>query len=157
MRTLISSFFSEAHPSFSRALGASVAAVAVLNAVSALSMPVSTLRVSGLLVGLWLVLLLAHASLYWFGDRLRQRFGVAAYAAAQAAALFSIAVSRVPVPVTVGVFMGATAELVLLGGARWGTTRITLALIALFVLASVITSGVYYAATAGLALAVTGV
>ena len=53
--------------------------------------------------------------------------------------------------------MAATVELVLLGGARWGTTRITLATIALFVLASLITSGVYYATTAGLALAITGV
>ena len=145
------------HPSLSRALGASVAAVAVLNTVSALSMPISNQRVSILLVGAWLVLLLAHASLYWFGERLRQRSGVAVYASAQAAALFAIAVSRVPIPVTVGVFMGATAELVLLGGARWGTTRITLGLIALFVLASLITSGLYYAATAGLALAITGV
>jgi len=144
------------HPSLGRALGASVAAVAVLNAIAALSMPVSNWRVSGLLVGVWLVLLLCHAALYWFGEQLRQRSGFAVYAAAQAAALFAIAVSRVPVPVTVGVFMAATAELVLVAGGRWGTTRITLATIALFVLASLITSGVYYAATAGLALAVTG-
>jgi len=131
--------------------------VAALNAISALSMPVSGRRVSGLLIGVWLVLLLCHAALYWFGEQLRQRSGVAAYAAAQAVALFAIAVSRVPIPVTVGIFMAATVELVLLGGARWGTTRITLATIALFVLASLITSGVYYATTAGLALAVAGV
>jgi DNA-binding CsgD family transcriptional regulator len=145
------------HRSLGRALGASVAAVAALNAISALSMPVSGRRVSGLLIGVWLVLLLCHAALYWFGEQLRQRSGVAAYAAAQAVALFAIAVSRVPIPVTVGIFMAATVELVLLGGARWGTTRITLATIALFVLASLITSGVYYATTAGLALAVAGV
>ena len=131
--------------------------VAVLNAISALSMPVSSRRVSALLVAAWLVLLLGHAVLYWFGEQLRQRSGVTAYAAAQGVALFAIAVSRVPIPVTVGVFMAATAELVLLGGARWGSIRITLATIALFVLASLITSGVYYATTAGLALAVTGV
>jgi hypothetical protein len=106
------------HPSLGRALGASVAAVAVLNAIAALSMPVSNWRVSGLLVGVWLVLLLCHAALYWFGEQLRHRSGVALYAAAQAAALFAIAVSRVPVPVTVGVFMAATAEMVLLAGVK---------------------------------------
>lgn len=145
------------HASLGRALGAGVAAVGVLNAISAVSMPVSQRRASVLLAAVWLVLLLSHAALYWFGERLRQRSGVAAYAGAQAAALFAIAMSRMPVPVTLGVFMAATAELVLLGGSRWGTTRITLVMIALFVLGSLITSGLYQAATAGLVLAVTGV
>jgi DNA-binding CsgD family transcriptional regulator len=145
------------HPSLGRALGAIVAAVAVLNAVSGVSMPISDRRVSVFLAVIWLVVLLAHASLYWFGERIRQRFGLSAYAAAQATALFAIALSRMPTPVTLGMFIAATAELVVLAGPQWGTTRITLAMITLLVLASLITSGTYQAATSGLILAVAGV
>jgi len=45
---------------------------------------------------------------------------------------------------------------VLLAGAKWGTTRITLGAVALFVLAALITSDLYRATTAGLMLAATG-
>lgn len=131
--------------------------VTVLNTLSALSMPVRGRRPGLLLILVWLVLLSAHAALYWFGDRFRDRFDLRTYAIVQAGAVFAIAVTRAPVPVVLGLFMACTAELVVLGAARWGTTRITIGAITLFVLASLITSDLYQATTAGLALAVTGV
>ena len=131
--------------------------MALLNTVSALSMPVRERRHGLLLILVSLVLLSAHAALYWFGDRFRGRFDVRTYAVLQALAIFAIAVTRAPVPVVLGLFIACTAELVVLAGTRWGATRITIGAISLFVLAALITSNLYYATTAGLALAVTGV
>jgi DNA-binding CsgD family transcriptional regulator len=131
--------------------------VAVLNTLSALSMPVLDRRANLLTIVVWLVLLSAHAALYWFGEELRGRFGVRNYAIAQAAVVFVVAVTRAPIPVVVGLFMASTAELVLLEGAQWGAARITIGAIAVFVLAALVRSDIYQATTAGLALAVTGV
>jgi DNA-binding CsgD family transcriptional regulator len=136
----------------SRALAATVAAVAVLNTLSALSMPVPERRTPLVLILIWLVLLLLHAAAYHFEERLSLR----TYASIQAALLFAIAVSRPPMPVTIGVYMACTAELVVLAGAQWGSIRITLGAIGLLVLALLITSNLYFAATAGLILAITG-
>lgn len=139
-----------------RALAAGVAGIAVLNTLSALSMPVQERR-SGLPIILtWLVLLSLHALAYLFGDRLRKRFDLRGYVAAQSALLFGIAVSNAPGPVTVALFMAAVSELVVLAGSRWGTIRITFGAIALFVFAALITSDLYRATTAGLMLAATG-
>jgi DNA-binding CsgD family transcriptional regulator len=139
-----------------RALAGGVAAIAVLNTLSALSMPVPDRRPALPVVLVWLGLLSLHALVYLFGDRIRKRFDLLGYTAAQAALLFGIAVSSAPPPVTVALFMAAVSELVLLAGSRWGTIRITLGAIALFVLAALITSDVYRATTAGLMLAATG-
>jgi DNA-binding CsgD family transcriptional regulator len=123
-----------------RGFAAAVAAIAVLNTLSALSMPVPDRRVAPGIVVLWLALLSAHALVYLFGDRIRRRFEVAG----------------APGPVTVALFMAAVSQLVLLAGSRWGTIRITLGAVALFVLAALITSDLYRATTAGLMLAATG-
>lgn len=140
-----------------KALAASVGAVAILNTLSALSLPVRERKPDVLMVLVWLGLLILHALLYWFGERIRQRFELRAYAAAQSVTLFAITVAGAPVPVALGLLMAFTVELVMLAGARWGTIRITLGAIALFVLASWITSDLYRASTAGLLLAITGV
>jgi len=142
--------------SLGRALALLVLAVAVLNTTSALSMPVQERRVGTPVVLLWLVLLLAHAGSYRFGELVRDRLGLRGYVALQAALVFTIAVARAPGPVAIAIFMAWTAELVLLAGARWGTIRITLGAIALYVIAALLTSSVYFATTAGLMLAVTG-
>ena len=139
-----------------RALAGGVAAIAALNTLSALSKPVPDHRPALPLVLVWLGLLSLHALVYLFGDRIRKRFDLRGYTAAQAALLFGIAVSDAPPPVTVALFMAAVAELVVLAGSRWGTIRITLGAIGLFVLAALITSDVYRATTAGLMLAATG-
>lgn len=140
----------------SRALAALVSMVAVLNTLSALSMPVRDRKPALLLVLTWLILLALHAATYWFGDRIRERRGLRVYAAAQAAIVFAIAVSGAPGPLVVGLFMACTAELVVLAGARWGTIQITFGAIVLFVLAALLTSDLYRATTAGLMLAITG-
>ena len=140
----------------SRALGATVVVVAVLQTLSALSMPVPERKPSVILTAAWLVLLLLHAAAYRLGDRIRERFSLAAYVAIQAAILFAIAVSGVAAPITLGLFMACTVELVVLSGRRWGTVRITIGGIALFVVAALLTSGLYFATTAGVLLAVTG-
>jgi len=139
-----------------RAFAAGVAAIAVLNTLSALSMPVLDRRPAPAIVVVWLALLSAHALVYLFGDAIRRRFDMSGYAAAQGALLFGIAVANAPGPVTVALFMAAVSQLVLLAGSKWGTIRITLGAVALFVLAAVITSDLYRATTAGLMLAATG-
>ena len=138
-----------------RALAPIVGIVAVLNTISELSMPVAARRVELPLIVTWLVLLIAHAGVYWFGDRIRARFDLRGYVGIQTAILFAIAVSRAPMPVTLGVFMAATTEVVVLAP-QWGTIRITVGAIALFMLAALISSDLYRVSTAGLMLAITG-
>lgn len=139
------------------ALGASVAAVAILNTLSALSMPVPEWVVHPARIVTWLVLIGAHAALYWWGEQVRSRFGLRGYAIAQAVALFAIAAARAPAPVTLALFVACTVEMIVLAGASWGAVPITLGAIAIFVLASLMTQNLYRATTAGLVLAVTGV
>lgn len=138
-----------------RALAAGVATIAVLNTLSALSMPVAAWKASPLLVLAWLALFAVHAALYELGDRIRGRFGLAAYAGAQASVLFAIALSRPPGPLTIVLYMAAVAELVTLAGSTWGTVRITLGAVVLLVLASLITADLYRATTDGVILAAT--
>src|SRR6267142_2046964 len=140
-----------------KTLAGGVVAVAVLNTLSALSLPVPERRPQPAIVVLWLALLGGHAALYWFGGRMRERIGLGAYVAAQAAVIFTIGLAGVPVPVGLGLLMAFTAEVVVLAGARWGTIPITAGAIALFVINALIASDLYRATTAGLLLAVTGV
>jgi len=139
-----------------RTLGASVALVAVLNTMSALSLPVMSRRPAPITVVAWLILLSVHAALYWWGVPIRAHVRLPGYVAAQAVTLFGLIVSGAPVPVALGLLMTFTAEVVLLAGARWGSIPITAGAIALYVTAAVVSSNLYRAATAGLALAVTG-
>jgi DNA-binding NarL/FixJ family response regulator len=139
-----------------RALAAGVAAVAVLNTLSALSLPVRERKPDPLMVLLWLGLLCAHTALYWYGERVRGRHGLRTYAAAQAVIVFALSVAGAPTPVVLGLLMAFTAQLIVLAGSSWGSIPITLGAIALFVVASLITSDLYRATTAGLLLAITG-
>jgi DNA-binding CsgD family transcriptional regulator len=139
-----------------RALAAGVMSIAVLNTLSAVSMPLRDRKPALPVVLIWLALLSLHAAAYRFGDRIRARFDLRVYAGVQAAILFAVAVSRPPGPVTIVLFMAGVAELVGLAGSRWGTIRITLIAIAVLILAALLTSDLYRAATAGLILAVTG-
>ena len=139
-----------------RALAAGVVTVAVLNTLSALSMPVPEWKAGLPVVMAWLALLVLHGGVYEFGARIRGRFGLNVYAGTQAAALFAIALARPPAPLTVVLYMAAVAELVTLAGSAWGTVRITLGAVLLLVLASFLTSDLYRATTDGLILATTG-
>jgi len=137
-------------------LGGAVAAVAVFYALSAWTLPVADRRPAPSIIVVALVLLLLHAALYWKGERLRERVGLRIYAGAQAALLFAIITTRLPGPVAVGLLMTGTAELVGLTRGRWSPVHITVAAIALYVVAAFGTSGLYGAATAGLLIALTG-
>jgi DNA-binding CsgD family transcriptional regulator len=139
-----------------RGLAAIVVAIAVLNTLSSLSMPVRDRRPGLPLTMAALVLLSAHAAAYFFGDWIRSRFDIRAYAFVQGLIVFLIALTRPATPVTVVLFMACTAELIVLAGPDWGTIRITLGAIAVLVLSALITSDLYRASTAGLLLAVTG-
>ena len=143
--------------SWQRALAAIVAAVALLNTLSALSMPVAERAASRASVAIWLVLLLAHAGLYWFGDRVRARFGLVGYVGAQALVLFLLVVSRASVPVSTALWMACTVEIILVARPRWHSAAITTGAIVLFVLALLVARNLYFATTAGLALALAGV
>jgi len=137
-------------------LAGCVATVAVLHSVSALSMPVSARRLDALAVALSMAVLLTHAAVYWFAVSLRGRFGVAAYAAAQATLVLAFALVAKPGPVTLGLLMLLTVEMLMVAGDRWGALPITAAAVALFVVAELLTGGLYQAANAGLLLALTG-
>jgi len=137
-------------------LAAVVATIAVLNTLSALSMPVADRKAAPGLILAWLALVALHAALYRFGDRIRAWWDMWTYAVLQACVLFAIAISGMAPPLTLALFMAAVIELVALAGTRWGTVRITIGAIAFFVLASLVTSDLYRAATAGLILAATG-
>lgn len=142
--------------SLGSALAASVAAVGVLNALAAISMPVAERRVPVLLIAAWLGLLSLHAATYALGIRIRDRLGLRTYAVAQGATLFAIALARVPAPLTILLYLAAIAELITLAKPPWNTVRITLGAVAVLVVASLITSGLYRATTDGLILAATG-
>ena len=138
-----------------RTLGVSVAVVAVLNTLSALSLPVPERKPALAIVILWCALLLLHAVWYWLGARLRERFGLRVYAALQAATVFALAVSDLSFPIALGLLMTLTVEIVLLAGSTWGTVPIALGAIALLVVSQVLTSGLDRATTAGHTLVVT--
>lgn len=141
---------------FARSLAAIVAVTAVLNTLSAISMPVPARKAPLILVVLWLALLLVHAAAYLYGERIRGRFGLSAYAALQGIIVFLVAVSSTPFPVPIVVFIVCTIELIVLAGKEWGTIQITVGAIALYVVAAFITSDLYRATTAGLILALAG-
>jgi DNA-binding CsgD family transcriptional regulator len=139
-----------------RSLALGVAALGVFNTLSSLSMPVADRRPALAITLLVAVLLTAHAALYWWGDRVRVRFGLVTYVAAQAAIVFIVGSTRVFVPVTLVLYVALTVETVLIAGSRWGTMPITIGAIVLYGLGAIITSDLYRGATAGLVLAVTG-
>ena len=143
--------------SLGRALGAGVAAVAVLSTASQLTLPLSARSAAVATAVLWCALLLAHAALYWFGDRIRAAQGLSRYVAAQGVALFAIVATRLPAPLPMILFIACTAELFVLAGDRWGSIRITLGAIAVYVTGAALGANLYQATTAGLALAATGV
>ena len=142
-----------------RALAAGVLTLAVLTTLSAIAMPVAARKAPLVVTLVLFALLLLHAGVYEFGDRIRRQFGggLGVYAGAQAVILFGVALAAPP-PLRVLLYIVAVADLVTLpgGGSVWGTTRITIGAVVLLVLAALVTSDLYRAATDGLILATTG-
>src|SRR4029078_842773 len=74
-----------------RPLALGVIAVAACSTLASISLPVRSRKPDAMTIVLVLVLLLAHAAVYWFGSSIRTRFGVARYVALQAVLIFAIA------------------------------------------------------------------
>ena len=140
-----------------RSLALGVAALGAFTTLANLAMPVVDRRPSVLVTLLVAVLLLAHAALYWNGERVRSRLSLRGYVAAQAAIVFLVGLTNTLVPVVLAIYVALTVETVIVAGPKWGTMPITVGAIALFGTGAIITSDLYRGATAGLLLAVTGV
>ena len=142
---------------FGKTLALGVLAVAVFNTLAAISMPVPDRRMSAAAMVLLAVILLGHAALYWWGDRIRARAGLPAYFAGQATLVFIVGLAGALFPVGLGLYVALTAEAVIVAGQRWGTVPITLGALVLFAASAIAASDLYRGASAGLVLAVTGV
>lgn len=140
-----------------RALAAGVSVVALFNAVSGLTMPVADRKPTVLVVALVFGLLAAHAALYWFGPRLRGRYGLVKYFAAQGVLVFAVGLGGALFPVAFGLYLALTTQAVLLASGVVGSMTITLTAVVLFALNSMVANDLYRGATAGLILAITGV
>jgi DNA-binding CsgD family transcriptional regulator len=140
-----------------RTLAIGIAALAVFNTVSNLSIPVADRRPS---VGMTLAValaLMAHSAVYWFGDRVRERVTVAGYLAVQTALVFLVALAGTIVPVVLALYVALTVDAIVVAGSQWGTMAITTGAIILFGASAALVWGVYRAATVGLLVAVVGV
>ena len=140
-----------------RTLAIGIAALAVFNTVSNLSMPVADRRPS---LGMTLAVaaaLVAHCAIYWFGDRLRERSTVAGYLAVQATLVFLVGLTGTIVPVVLTLYVALTVEAIVVAESQWGTMAITTGAIVLLGASAALAWGVYRAATLGLLLAVVGV
>ncbi len=142
---------------FGRTLALAVGGVAVFHTIAALSRPTVAGRPATALVALWLGVLLGHAAAYWGGPALRGRVGVAGYLVVQVALIATLGMTGALYPVGVALYAALTAEAIVLRGARWGATAITLGAILLFGATAIAASDLYRGATAGLLLALTGV
>ena len=140
-----------------RTLAIGIAALAVFTTVSNLSMPVADRRPSPGMTLAVAVALVAHCAIYWFGERIRARFGIAGYLAIQATLVFLVGLTETIVPVVLTLYVALTVEAIVLAESQWGAMAITTGAIVLLGASAAFAWGVYRAATAGLLLAVVGV
>ena len=144
-------------PRLRQALAAGVLAIAVFYTLSSLSQPARDAPPPVWLVTVWATLLLAHAAGYWYGARLRARFGDPRYLAGQTVLVFALGVTGAFFPVSVSLYVALTTYTVVIAGNRWGSVWITLGAIVVFALSAIITSNLYQGSMAGLMLAAAGV
>lgn len=140
-----------------RALAMGIVVIAAFHTLASLSMPIRDRRPNTALVVVWLLVLLVHAFLYWFGDRARARAGLTGYVIAQTVLVFFMGVTLGVSPVAVGLYVALTTETIILAGDRWGVVPTTIGAIIVFAVNAIIVSDLYRGATAGLLLAVTGI
>ena len=145
------------HQRLGRTLAIGVAALAVLNTISNLSMPVRDRRPGMTVTVLAAAALGTHAAAYWFGDRIRARATLAGYLTLQVALIFLAGLGATLVPVVLVLYAALTIETVVIAGSRWGTMAITVGAIALFGASAVVTWDLYRGVTVALLLAVIGV
>jgi len=140
-----------------RTLAIGVAALAVLNTISNLSMPVRDRRPGIAVTALAAVALVIHAAAYWFGDALRARATMIGYLVLQVALVFLAGLGATLVPVVLVLYAALTIETVVIAGSRWGTMAITVGAIILFGASAALTWDLYQGTTVALLLAVIGV
>jgi DNA-binding CsgD family transcriptional regulator len=142
---------------FSRSLAIIVGVLGALNTVAELSLPAAAHPPSVRAVLFWEAVLVAHALMYWYGERLRARTSITAYLPSQAGLAFGLGATGAPFGLTLAVFVGLTAEALLLSQGRWSSIAITVISIAIFTGASAIGSTLYQGAGAGVVLATVGI
>jgi DNA-binding CsgD family transcriptional regulator len=144
------------HDMFGRTLAIGVIALAVLDTVSDLSMPVADRRPPIAVTLTVAALLVAHGAAYWLGDKVRARITLAGYVAVQAAIVFLIGLAGTLAPLMLALYVALTVETVVLAGPIWGRMAITIGAVVLFGANAAVVWGVYRAATVAMLLAVVG-
>src|SRR4029450_375990 len=88
------------------------------------------------------VALVAHSVVYWFGDRVRERFTVAGYIGVQAALVFLVGLTGTIVPVVLTLYVALTVESIIVAESQLGTMAITTGAIVLVGVSAALTWGV---------------
>ena len=140
-----------------RTLAVGVLAVAAFSSLAGLSLPVVERKPSVAAVVFLFFLLIAHSALYWFGARVRDRFGIGRYVAVQVVLVFAASFLGGLFPVGIALYIALAAQTVLLAEKKWGAVPITLGAIVIFAANAVAARDLYQGATAGLLLAATGI
>ena len=140
-----------------RTLALGVIAVAAFSTLASVSLPVRERKPDALTIAVVLFLLLAHATAYWFGSSIRDRFGLARYIALQAALIFGVGFAGDLFPLGIGLYIAMTAQAIIVSEKQWSSLAITLGAIVLFALNAMAARDLYQGATAGLLLAITGI
>jgi len=140
-----------------RVLAACVITIAAFHTLAAAAFPVPARRPAAAVVALALLLMLVHATLYWFGGPVRERAGTLAYLLSQAALVFGVGLAGALFPAGVGLYIALTVQAVILNGTTSGTLVITLGALVLFAANAILVQDLYRGASAGLLLAVAAI
>jgi DNA-binding CsgD family transcriptional regulator len=138
-----------------RTIGASILAIAALNATASLSQPDGK-PAPPAWVAVATALLLLHAVAYWYGAAIRERIGLTRYVAGQAALIFGAGLSHLMFPIVAVTYVVLTAEVIGLAPAKWSSAMITVGAVLLFTVNCVLAFDLYRGASAGLVLALSG-
>src|ERR1051325_5972423 len=93
-----------------RTLALGVMAVTVFSTLAAVSLPIRDRRPSVATTVLLAIVLVTHASCYWWGDRIRARAGMAAYVAIQASAIFIVGLAGAVFSAGMGGYIALSAR-----------------------------------------------
>ena len=141
----------------SAALGAAVAALAVLALLSSLTQPPADGRGPALSTALWVVLLVAHSTLYFASSIVQRRAGLPWYVAAQTLLVFAIGLEPSHLAVTVAVIVAWTSQAVRELRGSYSAMTVALAGVVVFCASTTISGGLYRGATVALILTALGV
>src|SRR5690349_3005634 len=121
-----------------RTLALGVLAIAAFATLSAISMPEPARRVGAIATVLLAIILVMHASAYWWGEHIRSRYGLGVYVTFQAVLLIMVRPTGEVFPIAIALYMAFTAHTITAARGRWGAVPITAAAIVLFTGSSVV-------------------